>query len=232
VTTPVRRLTGFTLIELLIVVAIIAILAAIAVPNFLEAQVRAKVSRAQNDLRTLATAIESYIVDHNSPPREYDTSTYNDPLIQGQQAGGIVFPGNATMAGLSTPIAYISQAWMFDPFASTDTNIPFDERTFTYQAISIRIKEGFPIYGGPEAMPVRYAAHDDFYGAWRIMSIGPDKTYFNNLANPASRGGINYRENIVYDPTNGTVSEGNIWRSQKRSTSEQPPVRPGLLAAH
>ncbi len=53
------------MIELLIVVAIIAILAAIAVPNFLEAQVRAKVSRAQADMRSIATAIESYRVDNN-----------------------------------------------------------------------------------------------------------------------------------------------------------------------
>lgn len=59
---------GFTLIELLIVVAIIAILAAIAVPNFLEAQVRAKVSRAKADIRSLATALESYVVDNNNFP--------------------------------------------------------------------------------------------------------------------------------------------------------------------
>ena len=61
---------GFTLIELLIVVAIIAILAAIAVPNFLEAQTRAKVSRSKADLRTLATGVESYALDWQKyPPR-------------------------------------------------------------------------------------------------------------------------------------------------------------------
>ncbi len=60
---------GFTLIELLIVVAIIAILAAIAVPNFLEAQVRAKVSRAKSDMRTIATALESYASEYNAYPR-------------------------------------------------------------------------------------------------------------------------------------------------------------------
>ncbi|MFW6303380.1 MAG: prepilin-type N-terminal cleavage/methylation domain-containing protein, partial [Candidatus Sumerlaeota bacterium] len=59
---------AFTLIELLIVVAIIAILAAIAVPNFLEAQVRAKISRCKADLRTVATGLETYYVDHNRYP--------------------------------------------------------------------------------------------------------------------------------------------------------------------
>ncbi len=61
---------AFTLIELLIVVAIIAILAAIAVPNFLEAQIRSKASRVKTELRTLATAVESYYTDWNVPPPE------------------------------------------------------------------------------------------------------------------------------------------------------------------
>ncbi len=60
---------AFTLIELLIVVAIIAILAAIAVPNFLEAQTRAKVARVKADMRTIATAVETYHIDYDAYPR-------------------------------------------------------------------------------------------------------------------------------------------------------------------
>ena len=62
------RRNAFTLIELLIVVAIIGILAAIAVPNFLNAQVRAKLSRVYGDLRALGNAIEMYRVDNNTYP--------------------------------------------------------------------------------------------------------------------------------------------------------------------
>jgi type II secretion system protein G len=59
---------AFTLIELLIVVAIIAILAAIAVPNFLEAQTRSKVSRTKADMRSVSVALEAYATDNNRYP--------------------------------------------------------------------------------------------------------------------------------------------------------------------
>ncbi len=63
---------GFTLIELLIVVAIIGILAAIAVPNFLNAQMRAKVSRTVADMQAVSTSLEQYYLDHNSYVEDHD----------------------------------------------------------------------------------------------------------------------------------------------------------------
>ena len=60
-----QRSNAFTLIELLIVVAIIGILAAIAVPNFLNAQIRAKIGRVQSEFTTIRTAFEMYRMDGN-----------------------------------------------------------------------------------------------------------------------------------------------------------------------
>src|SRR4051812_42353328 len=101
--TQTRKTGGFTLIELLIVVAIIAILAAIAVPNFLEAQTRSKVSRTKADIRTQAIALESYFVDHNNYTRDSDSSLDvqgNPSLPYTEQANGAV--------QLTTPIAYMT----------------------------------------------------------------------------------------------------------------------------
>src|SRR5438067_8339679 len=94
---------AFTLIELLIVVAIIAILAAIAVPNFLEAQTRAKVSRAKADLRTVATALEAYNVDTNKYPPDFGYGAIYSSFLP-------------RLAHLTSPVAYITSV-PEDPFA-------------------------------------------------------------------------------------------------------------------
>ena len=68
-----RKERGFTLIELLIVVAIIGIIAAIAIPNLLNAIDRGKQKRTMADMRSIGTAVESYAVDNNFYPRNYST---------------------------------------------------------------------------------------------------------------------------------------------------------------
>ena len=63
-----KKQSGFTLIELLIVIAIIGILAAIAIPNLLNAVQRGKQKRTMSDMRALATALEAYHVDNSAFP--------------------------------------------------------------------------------------------------------------------------------------------------------------------
>lgn len=88
------RRRAFTLIELLIVVAIISILAAVAVPNFLEAQTRSKVARVRADLRTLVLGLESYHTDNGKYPR--------------QQMEQSCVREDGGLPELTTPIAYIT----------------------------------------------------------------------------------------------------------------------------
>src|SRR3954467_4643526 len=56
---------GFTLVEIMIVVAIIAMLAAIAVPNFLRARKRSQATRVLQDLRVIDSALDQYAIETN-----------------------------------------------------------------------------------------------------------------------------------------------------------------------
>jgi type II secretion system protein G len=181
-----RPRLAFTLIELLIVVAIIAILAAIAVPNFLEAQVRAKVARSQADLRTLATALESYRVDANRYPR-----------------AELNFALGRRLSVLTTPIAYLSSAPADPFFRDNRPNLAGFEPEYVYCSGNI--------YFGN----VSIFDNSIYIGSiYSVSGRGPDANInFGGycMAHPvAVESGAHLRG--AYDPTNGTVSPGDLIR--------------------
>lgn len=203
------RRQGFTLIELLIVVAIIAILAAIAVPNFLEAQVRSKVSRAKSDMRSTATALEAYAVDNNRYP-DVPTPQSGIPLKLG------IGYSRACLTMLSTPVAYMSSGLLTDPFAVGSQSTQF----FGYANLKPAVEAGdVDTATGGAATPTQKNMLLEHL--WVLQSVGPDRENFA-LNNPPvgftkAVQSLTTKENMdfFYDPTNGTVSGGDIVRTGK-----------------
>lgn len=193
-----KKAIGFTLIELLIVVAIIAILAAIAIPNFLAAQTRAKVSRAKGEMRSLATALESYMTDYNVYARAYRPPYINRCSLR--------------MSMLTSPIAYITKIPKPDPFGDTkyypadyDSYDYFDEASY----IELRLAQGYNL----DYIKQRWGGHT-WGRAWRLVSPGPDRvqTYAANVFDNDGYYPTSWGCPANYDPSNGTISNGDIIR--------------------
>jgi prepilin-type N-terminal cleavage/methylation domain-containing protein len=200
-----RRTTGFTLIELLIVVAIIAILAAIAVPNFLEAQTRSKVSRVKADMRSIATAIESYAVDNtNKYPWVNRNPGYALPA--GKLGAGV------EAIGITTPIAYLTST-LLDPFGNNrgmaDDPYSAYNTTKEYWYWTEDYVDQQP-WGGPGAWRAS-GPGADVNCKWVLESKGPDQYWAHNF-NPPGVEEVDRPLKWHYDPTNGTISLGNIVR--------------------
>lgn len=230
---------GFTLIELLIVVAIIAILAAIAVPNFLEAQTRAKVSRAKSDQRTLAVALVSYYVDNNHFPPDRNYYNNGGPRIvtsrgTAQQTADRYWLVHEALYPLTTPVAHLSSVTFDDPFAhKIDPRVAFSNlfTTFDMNFISYTYFEGS--HESHIALPSLSPDATHCWGDWSINdpnrdpglrvtairsgcvinSIGPDQLNSQGEWSVVSGPwGTGVNGALGYDPTNGTISPGDITR--------------------
>ncbi len=149
---------------------------------------RSKVSRVRGDMRSVATAIEAYRVDHGEWPAmvPLDPTGANAKWLA--KSGGRRLmtgdPGSAERAGLTTPVAYLTSVFS-DPYA-------------------------------PEGIPFAYY-HDE--EGFILISPGYDGDY--DIQDPATvyDGSIPQPSALLlsggpwtYDPTNGIVSNGDVWR--------------------
>jgi len=166
--------SAFTLIELLIVVAIIAILAAIAVPNFLEAQTRSKLSRCAADMRSQRLGLESYCVDNQKYPLSWN------------------IPRWPRLSELTTPIAYLSVC-PFDPFS------PKGGQPLYYHYVSATDELGALIHnwGAYNSWDTKVA----FPGyKWHIRGYGPDQKLDHGYPYDATNGTVSDGDYGIWGP--------------------------------
>ena len=91
-----KRRGGFTLVEIMIVVAIIALLAAIAVPGFLRARKRSQASRILNDLRMIDSAVDQYAIETNRKTGDtVNTADWTNYL----KKGSLLYNGGKSILG-------------------------------------------------------------------------------------------------------------------------------------
>jgi len=187
-----NRSRGFTVQEVCVILFLGGILASATIPNYINAQAKAKASKAKADLAVIAVALEAYRVDHQQYPFDGGNCT-NSPDR----------PYWFIPWDLTTPSAYCSPEVLNDPFRGWD----FGSYTrYRYQNVDSTWGRRYGICTGDT--PSSY--YDEMLclvGHWCLHSQGPNKIYGptgwpNDCGYP--------QHPWPYDPTNGIISDGNI----------------------
>lgn len=183
---------GFSFIELVVVASTIALLATIAVPNFLEAQLRGAVARSRADLAAIHLGLEAYRLDHRAYPPNRETGK----------------AGQDDLLALTTPVPYLSSV----PLDYLTTAQSRRNHSPGFPAIRYRYLNGRQM--NPET-GFRFGPNEPAAFEGRVLGlvwgIGPAEAY------PAK--GSDSRISVspdavvdltIYDPTNGSISTGQI----------------------
>jgi len=208
---------GFTVTELLIVIAIISIIAAIAVPNLMSANIRAKVSGVKADMGSIAIALEDYKVDYGEYPKDprfsrsssyaFDIIAESNQAFDGQNGTNPADDNDAIGLGyLVYPEAGFEPRYLKriagDPFNNNGEE--------DWDGSSGAHNHHYLYYTGKwsDSGPVNCTSSTDSPQYWALVSYGPDKdqdiaSYVN--AKNAVNDGTN-----LYNPDNGITSSGDI----------------------
>jgi competence protein ComGC len=188
---------AYTFFELLIVAAIIMLLAAIAVPNFLEARIRASVSRSKADLALLKMGIEAYRLDHRAYPPNAVTGV--------SSAGDLVV--------LTTPVAYLP-ALPHDVLMQSDPKVrgirPLERPTRRFEYLNlmqVAPGEGLHLAGAPVLLGEGRVAGLIWGGGPVDAAATFPPAGFHEAEDPGRRLAERL---VIYDPTNGTASPGVV----------------------
>ena len=191
---------GFTLIEIMIVVAIIIILAAVAIPNYLNTTIRAKKSRVAEDFSVLATVLETYRTDWGRYPingpsiegiqycyfgRNSDVNNsakslkdFFTPEISGRADAFLNKPENTAITGIAGGVVYMKESTL------EDMDNPFDPlMSYEYRV--------WPNSSGLTTYELR-AFYKDNNGKYHILARSEDSANLSERivdANPLTQGG-------------------------------------------
>lgn len=182
-----RKMLRLSILEVVLILGICGILAAIAIPNFLEWSWRNPMEKAAANHRAFVVALETYCVDHKSYPSMRPLRDFASDPGALKKAGGwdlsTVDPGNETVAGITTPISYLRSM-------PVDPHSPGGSLPFVYYRSNRRY---ITISAGPD----------------RHYDIGDPAQVFEGSSYEKPSVALSA---LTYDPTNGLKSSGDCWR--------------------
>ncbi|MCB9769179.1 MAG: prepilin-type N-terminal cleavage/methylation domain-containing protein [Candidatus Omnitrophica bacterium] len=206
--------SGFTLIELLIVIAIILILIAIALPNFIEAQNRARVTTAKANQRGIQTALEAYQTDFRQYPVGWHLFSVQQPPIPANFPEDLFVRWRLKI--LTTPIAYLTQLpespFLPDCYKHSggcsefinDAGVPYNPGSEYEQDGGWYDHPNMRSAGAHGRHPVHNRIETWSGTMYHLRDAGPDGIMSNSDL---------FGQTVIaaYNPTNGSKSLGDIW---------------------